>query len=78
MRKIAVITLSLLTTSAYAGEYESENYEGYGYGSAASVLQGSELKAGQRGHRPKVHKDNLYTPGFTAGDPVDVAQWLSK
>ena len=65
---IPLLTVLLLTSAANAVEYKSENYDRYGYGSAASVIQGTDLNSGLRGSHVAAnhHKENAYYPGYLA------------
>ena len=55
--------------SAMADEYNRDSYNGYGYGSAASVLS-LGLKAGLVGAKVSStdHTENAYYPGYIAGE----------
>lgn len=63
---IPLITLLALTSSANAVEYNNNNYERYGYGSAASVIPDTDLNGGLRGSHvaSNHHTENAYYPGY--------------
>ncbi len=65
---IPLLTVLVLTSTANAVEYKSENFDKYGYGSAASVIQDSGLKGGLRGSHVAAnhHTENAYYPGYHA------------
>ena len=74
----ALLTLAILglfTGPVLACDYQSDSFKGYGYGAAASTLKDTGLKAGLQGAHVDTLKENVYHPGFTAGNPVDLAQW---
>lgn len=68
---IALLTVSLLSSPAYAAEYKSETYENYGYAAAASTIPSSGLKGGLRGAHvaSNHHRENSYYPGYTSSTP---------
>jgi hypothetical protein len=65
---IPLLTVLVLTSSANAVEYNTDSFEKYGYGSAASVIPDTNLKSGLRGlHVACNHPTtNAYYPGYLA------------
>lgn len=65
---ISILTVLTLSTPVFAAEYKSDNYSDYGYAAGASVINGTELKAGVRGSHVAAnhHKENFYYPGNIA------------
>lgn len=65
---IPLLTVLLLTSTTNAVEYKNDSYERYGYGTAASVIQGTDLKGGLRGSHVAAnhHTENAYYPGYHA------------
>ena len=71
MRLLTILTMLVIAnvaTAATAEGYKAETYDSYGWGSAASTLGITGLKAGLRGAhvQPVDHRENAYYPGFTA------------
>ena len=71
MNKVISLLAFILVTPAFAAgavEYKPDNYDKYGYASAASTIQGSELKGGLRGAHVAAnhHRENSYYPGYIA------------
>lgn len=67
----------LAASAAYAGEtdpgyYMANAFNSYGYGSAAAIFQGSDLKAGRLGYKADNMKENNYYPGFASGNPCEM------
>ena len=78
MRNLIVFAILMLSAgSVMADEYNQETYNGYGFGSAASVLN-LGLKAGLRGSHvaPDHSRENAYYPGFIAGEAKEVALFI--
>lgn len=70
---IPLLAVLVLTSSANAVEYKNDNFDRYGYGSAASVIPGTGLKSGLRGSHVAAnhHTENAYYPGYHAVPEAD-------
>lgn len=64
---VSLLTVTMLTTPAFATEYSNESYINYGYAAGASTIQGLNLKGGLRGSHVAAnhHRENSYYPGYT-------------
>jgi hypothetical protein len=74
MKVLTVLGALILSTPALAWDYSVDTYPGYGYASPSVTLDIHELKTGATGTEPLTHKNNLYYPGFMAGNPTKIAQ----
>lgn len=69
MNKVISLLIALTITSpALAKEYNTNDYNSYGYAAGASVIDDTNLKAGLRGSHvaSNHHKENSYYPGYHA------------